>query len=377
MNVYERLGIRTLINARGTHSVLGGSIPSPEVFAAMAEASQHFVELSELQRAAGKVIARVTGAEAGYVTGSAAAGILLATAACIAGPDPARLYRLPDTTGMRDEIVVHRSQRHSYDNQACVAGGRFVEIGLTSSTQEWELESAIGDRTAAVFYTVSPLLRSGFLPLEDVIRIAHARGIPVYVDAASMLPPAENLRRFIAMGADLVIFSGGKGLHGPQPSGILAGRADLVEAARLSGSPYRGVGRGSKVSREQIVGLLTALEIYVQRDHAADQARWHRQVETVVRAVQALDLPGVTATVVDDPERVQLPEAHLHFRPGVAERSAAQVGEELMAGDPRVATDRQGNTLIVNPQMLAEGQEAIIAERLVALLHAPEIGVGT
>ena len=371
MGVYERLGVRTIINARGCQTLIGGSIMPREVLEAMAEASQHFVDITELNRKVGEIIARVTGAEAGYVTAGAAAGILLATAALMTGKDPAKIRQLPDTTGMKNEVIVHRSQRHGYDHEVTAAGARLVEIGHAYRTHPWELEAAINERTAGVFFTVSPLHRHGFLPLSEVIRIAHARGVPVYVDAASMLPPASNLQKFISMGADLVIFSGGKGIMGPQSTGILAGRRDLIEAAALNGSPYQGaIGRAAKVCREEMVGLAVALELYVQRDHAADQARWRRQAEHVANAVAALELPGVHAAVVFDEEEDQLPEAHITIREKVLGISAKQVEEELYTGEPCIATgfSLSPRTVVINPHMLKDGEEEIVARRLVEVL---------
>ena len=266
---YERLGVTRTINAASWITRLGGSIMPPPVVEAMEDASRWFVDMDELNKKAGEVIARFTGAEAGLVTAGSAAGMLLEAAACMAGTDPAKLNRLPDTTGMKSEIVIHRAHRMNYDHSFRVAGATLVEIGNSVSTDEWELEDAIGENTAAVAY-VFALPHRGELPLAKVAEIAHARGVPVIVDAAAMLPPVENLTRFINEGADMVSFSGGKGVLGPQSTGILCGRADLVEAAYLNGQPNsQGVGRAAKVCKEEIAGLVTALELFVDTDHQA------------------------------------------------------------------------------------------------------------
>jgi L-seryl-tRNA(Ser) seleniumtransferase len=209
MGIYEELGVRIVINASGTLTRLGGSRMAPEVLAAMAEAAASFVAIDELQERAGETLAELTGAQAGYVVTGASAGLALGTAACVAGLDVAKMDRLPDTSGMKDEVVVQRGHRNAYDHALRTAGIRFVEVGYlgypgAGGTQPWQLEAAITERTAAV--ACPDLETPGTLPLPEVVAIAHARGVPVIVDAAASLPPRANLRRFIAEGADLVTF---------------------------------------------------------------------------------------------------------------------------------------------------------------------------
>src|SRR5262245_13747587 len=238
MNVYERLGIRPIINAKGPATRLSGGMMAPEVTAAMAEAAQACVDIAELQGRASAIIAGITGAEAGYVTSGAAAGMRLGTAACVAGLDPGRMSRLPDTAGMKNEVVMVRSQRNAYDHAVRAAGVKIVEVGLPDryagagvrDADPWEIADAINERTAAVFYVADRQARP---TLRDVVKTAHDRGVPVLVDAAAQLPPARNLRRFIEDGADLVAFSGGKAIGGPQGSGILCGKRDLIMSAAL------------------------------------------------------------------------------------------------------------------------------------------------
>jgi D-glucosaminate-6-phosphate ammonia-lyase len=231
MHIYEQLGVRRVINAYEHLTRLGGSIMDPEVLAAMTEASQWYIDLDQLQERVGQRIAARIGVEAAYVTGGAAAGLLISAAACIAGTDPARITRLPDTRGMRNEIVVERSHRNRYDHALRQVGATFVEYGYARGTEPWELEAAITPQTAAVAYCVTNATPWS-LPLPTVATIAHRHGLPVIVDAAAELPPAENLRRFVDEGGDLVVFSGGKGLRGPQPSGLILGRRDLIVACQ-------------------------------------------------------------------------------------------------------------------------------------------------
>src|SRR5215217_1747432 len=317
MGVYEELGLRTVINASGTLTRLGGSRMVPEVLAAMAEAAAAFVPLDDLQARAGEIIAEVTGAEAGYVVTGAAAGLSLGVAACVAGMDVAAMDRLPDTSGLQDEVVVQRGHRNAYDHAIRAVGVRMVEVGYlgypgAGGTHPWQLAEAISARTAAI---ACPILETpGTVPLPAVCQIAHERGIPVIVDAAAELPPRANLRRFITEGADLVVFSGGKAIGGPQASGILAGRADLIASValqhqdmdvraetwskrsmiasqQLRGVPHQGFGRSMKVGREEVVGLLTALRRFAAGSDEADCARWSELLRVVAGHLDGL--PGV------------------------------------------------------------------------------------
>ena len=233
--------------------------------------------------------------------------MLLQAAACMAGTDPAKMYRLPDSEGMRNEIVIQNSHRFSYDQAYRAAGARLVGVGDGRSCTPWELESAIGDRTAAVAYLVAPFTSRRALPLDQVIEVAHAKGVPVIVDAASRLPPRENLRRFIAQGADMVIFSGGKGIRGPQGTGVLCGRADLIEAAAANGSPNRFIGRSMKVAKEEIVGLVTALRLFVDEDEDAETREYTRLCQKVVDAL--IEVPGIGVSVEHDDYDYHLPTA--------------------------------------------------------------------
>jgi len=228
-DIFGRLGIDRVINAAGTVTRLGASPMDAEVIAAMAAAAQCSVDIADLQGRASEVISTCTGAEAGIVTSGAAAGLLVGAAACMAGLDPVKMSKLPDTDGMRNEFIVPRNHRNSYDHAVRAAGARLVEVGLPDratacgvrDTEVWEIEGAIGDRTAGILY----LARAESRPnLTEVVRTAHAANVPVLVDAAAELPPTTNLRRFIEQGADLVVFSGGKGIGGPAASGILCGR---------------------------------------------------------------------------------------------------------------------------------------------------------
>lgn len=360
MGVYDALGVRTVINASGTLTRLGGSRMSPDVLAAMAEAAASYVHIDELQTKAGEVIAEITGAEAGYVTTGAAAALTLGTAACVAGLDVGKMDRLPDTTGMKNEIVVQRGHRNAYDHAIRAAGIQFVEVGYlgypgAGGTFGWQIDEAITERTAAV---ACPILDTpGTLTLPEVAEIAHAKGIPVIVDAAAELPPRANLKRFIAEGADLVAFSGGKAIGGPQASGILAGRADLIASVALQhqdmdvraatwnkrgliaggtvrGVPHQGFGRSMKVGREEVIGLLTALKAFAAGSDEADAQAW----SGLLSRIEAMlgEISGVRLRQQFNPRRpipyllIDLDEAKLGF-------TAYDVVNALLQGDPAIA----------------------------------------
>ncbi len=389
MSVYERLGIRPIVNAKGPATRLSGGLMRPEVAAAMAEATSFCVDVLELQARASAIIAQHTGAEAGLVTNGAAAGLLIGTAACITGLDPAAMARLPDLEGLDDEVVMVRSQRNQYDHAIRATGARIVEVGLPDryagagvrDAEPWEIEEAIGERTAAVHYVADPNSRPA---LEAVVEVAHARKIPVVVDAAAQLPPAANLLSFIAAGADLVAFSGGKAIGGPQASGILCGRRDLIAAAALQmldmdypeaafgpppafidrrllkGLPPHGIGRSAKVGKEQVVGLLTALELFVAEGDEVRRARWLALLEEVRRGVG--DLPGLGLTL-----RAGGPIPTLVLEVDQARMRAADLYRGLVTGAPAVHLDPvelAAGRLLVNPTCLRPDDVPILAGRL-------------
>ena len=367
--IYRRLGVRRVIHGAGTTTRYGGSRLRPEVLEVMREASQTLVNLDELNEAAGAAIARMLGAEAAFVTAGASAGLVLQAAACIAGDDPARITRLPDTRGMRHEIVIQRAHRFAYDQAYRVAGATLVEIGLARRTQPYELEEAITERTAAVAYLVSPFTSPpGVLPLEQVLAIAHRRQVPVVVDAASMLPPRDNLTRFLRLGADLVSFSGGKGIRGPQSTGILAGRRDLVRAAALSASPNQAVGRAAKTSKEEIAGLVTALELFLAEDEKAEMQRYAATCAAIVEALA--NIPGLRVVVEQDPVNRVIPHAVVYFTPEWTGPSGRAVQVALAQGDPHVYVQQgghqggYGDEIAVDPINLEPGDEALVAARL-------------
>ena len=370
---YQKLGVKRIINAASWITVYGGSVMPPAVVEAMNEASRWFIDLHELNEKAGEVIARLTGAEAGLVTAGSAAGMLLEAAACMAGSDPARVWQLPDTTGMKNQIIIHRAHRVNYDHNFRSSGATLVEIGNTGTTHEWELESAINDETAAVAYVFGPR-PGGALPLAKVIEIAHDREVPVIVDAAAMLPPPENLTRFIEQGADLVSFSGGKGVQGPQSTGILAGRADLIEAAYANSAPNsEAIGRSAKVCKEEIAGLVTALEIFVDTDFDAVQANWRAKSSHVAERLS--DIRGLNVEVVEAHPEMFEPDnntarTQVRLTPAWTGPSMREIVHQLEDGDPgiRIRVSNIDDSFAFIPVNVMDGEEGIVADRLREIL---------
>ena len=404
MGVLEELGLRPVINAAGPLTRMGGHRLAPEVAEAMAEAARAHLPIDELQERAGAAIAAATGAEAGYVTSGASAGLVLGTAACVAGLDPVLMDRLPDTSGMRNEVVVQREHRNAYDHAIRQVGVTFVEVGYlgfpgAGLTYGWQVEAALGPRTAAVAHPVQHA--PGAVPLPEVAAIAHRHGIPVIVDAAAALPPVDNLRRFIREGADLVAFSGGKAIMGPQASGILAGRADLIrsvalqhqdmdvhprtwryraliDCGELPGPPHHGIGRPMKVGKEGIVGLLAALRRFLAHDHAADLRRYRAILGHVAARLEGVG--GVeTRLVPESADGRPYPVLEIDLGgPPAAERAFALL-DQLQAADPPVylgqnLADR--GQLLILPTGLAESEAEPLADALRAALAGGRVAVG-
>ena len=362
--IYRALGVTPAIVASGTTTMYGGSKLRPEVVDIMEKASRTMIHLDDLNVAAGRVIAEITGAESGLVTSGAAGGLVLQAAAVMAGKDPASMARLPNADGLKNEIVMHKSHRFPYDQCYTSTGAKIVDIGDGRRCQPWELEAAINENTAAVAYLFSGFVTRRAIPLEQVVEIAHAHGVPVIVDAASYLPPRANLRRFIDAGADMVQFSGGKAVRGPQGTGILAGRADLIEAAYANASPHQFIGRGMKVAKEEIVGLVEALRIFVNEDEDAETRRFIEMCRQVVDAL--IETPGLELSVKHDEWDYLTPHAVIRFTRDWRGPSRDEVNDAMTAVDPPIYMHNIYNPdeLAVDPFNLDERELEIVIRRL-------------
>jgi uncharacterized pyridoxal phosphate-dependent enzyme len=375
-NIYKRLGVKTVINCRGTWTYLSGSLEWPEVRQAEVEAARHFVNIIELQRAAGRKLAELTGAESGMVTSGAAGAMAAATAASIAGRDPNRIWQLPDTSGLKHEVIMVGG-RSAFDSAIRLAGGKLV---LAFSPEE--MESAIHDKTAMIYTT--DLGEA----LEKEVAIAKAHGVPLLLDDAAGIPPIENIKLYARMGIDLYTFSGGKGLCGPQCSGLLLGRSDLIEAARLNTNPYEGaIGRAMKVGKEEVMGCLAAVEIWLKLDSKALYRQWNERVERIATLLDTVSGVQTGIYVPDDGNRY--PTLRVSWDQQLWGFSVADCVQKLREGDPvievlgpdnpsLVPAVREGNPnrkelkepdrLELVSMTIQPGEEIVVGQRLRAIL---------
>jgi D-glucosaminate-6-phosphate ammonia-lyase len=385
MSLFRDLGLTPIINASGTVTRLGGAPMPQAVLDAFAAAASETVPLEQLQAAASKRIAAATGAEAGLVTSGAAASLTLGTAAILARWNIARMERLPDCDGFPNEFVVAREQRNGYDHAVRAAGARLVEVGFNElvansgvrRTEAWEYEAAFGPATAGVFYGYSPTAQP---PLEQVVECAHRHNLPVLVDAAAELPPRSNLTAIIATGADLVAFSGGKAIRGPQSTGILCGRRDLIGSAALqmldmddhlqlwdppaslidrskfTGMPRHGIGRSLKVSKEEIAALLKAIELFEQGAYDVDVVKHKKWLETIATALKAAP---VECRLIDPGDGETSPVLEIAVNESQLGRSAFDICRRLRNSDPPIYAGHSKlpeGILVIRPTCLKEGQ---------------------
>ncbi len=362
------LGLRQVINASGTMTSLGASIARPEVIAAVTEILPHFVEIDDLQRRASTAIADATGAEAGCVTACAAAGMSISIAGAMTGNSLALIEQLPDTTGLRDEVVVQAGHLCNYSapvEQAIrLAGARVRSIGTVSEARADQLEAALSDRTAAMLFVVSHhTVQFGQISLEECAALCGANGVPLIVDAAA----EYDLRGFLEHGADIAVYSAHKFLGG-MTGGIVAGRKDLVRAAYLQSA---GIGRGMKVGKEGIAGVIAALETWQTRDHDAERDAQRRTLDQWQKAIDGIE--GVTASIVPDPTGNPVERLQLDFKPGPATR-AATVAMRLAQGEPPVIVRSEMldlNVFELDPCNLHPGEAEVVGDRLREVLREP------
>jgi L-seryl-tRNA(Ser) seleniumtransferase len=354
---FATLGVRPLINCMGTYTRISGSRALPQVLAAMSAASDAYVNMEELMERVGERLAELTGAEWGYITAGAAAALAQLTAAAMAGADPEKMARLPHTDGLRCEVVMQAAHRYGYDWCLRLAGAQLVTVRTRA-----ELAAALGERTALVAI-VGDLEADSTIPVDEMIAAAHAHGVPAMVDAAAQRPDVPN--RYLAMGADAVIYSGGKCLRGPQSSGLVLGRRDLLWAAFLNSAPHHSIGRPMKAGKEEIMGLLAAVEAWLQgRDHAAEWRMWEGFLARIRAAVD--DLPGVR-TAIEAPGIYNVaPTLAVSWDARMLGIGGAQARAALLAGEPRIAVlpGEGGDGLRVMPYMMEAGEDEIVARRL-------------
>jgi len=333
-NVYTRLGVKTIINCRGTWTYLSGSLEFPEVQAAQREAAEYFVNMFELQHAASRRLAELTGAEAGMVTSGAAGAMASAAAACMAGSDPKYIWQLPDTTGLKNEVIMVGG-RSAFDNAIRLTGAQLVLV----ETPE-QLANAINTNTAMIYTTHLGC------DLQTENAVAKKYNIPMLLDDAAGIPPIANIKLYAQMGLDMYTFSGGKGLRGPQCSGLLLGRKDLIEAAMLNTSPWEGaVCRAMKVGKEEIVGLLTAVETWLKTDFNTLNREWNARVERIAKLVKTV--PGVDTDISIPTDGNRYPTLHISWDEEKWGFTVKDCVQKLRAGDPVIEVAGADNPSIV------------------------------
>lgn len=364
-SVYESLGVKHVINAAGTLTVLGGSLMPPEVAEAWLDASRHFVDLPDLQNKVGARIAELVGVEAALVTTGAAGAMQLAAAAAVTRGDPEKVRRLPDTTGMKNEVITQKSHHTCYDNQIAACGAKLIDVESRA-----DLDMAINDRTAMMlFYNLFE--PDGAIKREEWVAVARSHKIPTLLDAAADVPPLDALSRYTKMGFDMVAFSGGKALRGPNNTGLLLGRNDLIEAAKRNTNPVCGcIGRSLKVGKEDMIALLAAVERYVRADHAAESREWERRLGVLESALR--DVPTLKTERVVPPIANHVPHVLLFWDESIVKITREDLTKQLAAGDPSIALGRVRGTgdagLLVSVFMLKPGEVETVAGRLRELL---------
>ncbi len=359
---FRDLGVRPFINAAGTYTAMTASLMPPEVMAAINYASRHYVMLDELHDKVGERIATLVHAEGAMVTSGAASALTLGTAAVLTGTDRQKIVDLPNLAGMKSEVIVQKTHRFGYEHAVRNCGVTLVEV----ETPE-DVDRAVNGKTAMMlFYNNNNTV--GRIQDEAFVRLGKKHGIATLNDAAADVPPVENLWKYTKMGFDLVAFSGGKGLRGPQSAGMLIGRKDLIAAARLNASPNGNtIGRGLKVNKEEMVGMLAALERYLALDHAAEFREFEKRAETIRRS--ATSVAGVTAEVFVPEVANHVPHVRIAWDAAGKGITAAEAVKTLRDGDPSIGTRAEGNALVIGVWMMQPGDDKIVARRLREVLE--------
>jgi len=367
---YDRLNVNRVINSRGTLTSLGGSRMFPSAAQGMVEASACFVELTELSRKAGDYVSKLLNVEASIITAGAAAGLTEAAAACMAGTDAYLRSKLPDPIP-KNEIIIQCTHRNPFERAIRISGATLCEIGNAIETHPFELEGAINEHTAAVVFFLQAEMLDASLRLEETLEIAHHFNVPVIVDAAAELPPKSNLWTIAQKGADLVIFSGGKDLRGPQSSGLMVGRKDLIEAAALQTAPYEySVARPMKASKETILGLVAAIEEYLLEDEPERFHQWNLMCEHLEQALA--DLPELfTKRTRPNQPKLQpavIPRIAIGLEPS-AGFSLDDLNQNLQSGSPKILVTQMNGSILINPHTLTMEEIQIIISRIKEIVH--------
>jgi uncharacterized pyridoxal phosphate-dependent enzyme len=365
-NVYEELGVTTVINGQGTMTMLGGSLPRPEVEAVMALGGKHFCSIPDLEVAAGKRIAEMLKLPEGYtalVTSGAAAAMQSGLAGILTGDNEQFIQQLPDLTGMKSEVIIQKSHRNGFDHQLRSTGVKLIEI----ETRE-ELRKAVNPKTAMMHFS-NFANAAGQIKVDEWVKLAKEYKIPAFNDAAADTPPVSHLWDYANMGYDLIAFSGGKAIRGPQCAGMLIGRKDLVAYALLNNSPHEDtIGRSQKVGKEEIVGMVKAIELYLKEDHESLNKEWWHRLDTI--SAEIVKIPGVSTSFSVPDIANHVPHMEIHWDPRRVSLTSKDASKQLRSGQPSIVLGGNANGLGMNSFMLQPGEEKIIAERLVQLFKS-------
>ena len=366
---FKDLGVRTFINAAGTYTALSASQMPDEVMAAIQYASRHYVSLTELQNKVGERIASLLGCEYAMVTSGAAGALAVGTAGCITGKDLEAVRRLPDLTGLKSEVIVQKTHRYGYDHSVRATGIRMIEV----ETPE-QFTAAVNPNTAMMLFWADGEPR-GAIQSAEWVALGKKHGIPTFCDAADCAPPVSRLTDYLKTGFDLVTFSGGKGIRGPQSAGLLLGRRDLIEAARLNTSPNSDtIARGMKVNKEEVLGMLVALELYLKKDHAAEWKEWERRADTVAKAAKSVS--GVTTNVHVPEVANHVPHLQIRWDPAKIAITPPEVMRKLREGEPSIeanpATSKE--ELVIGVWMMKPGDAEVVGRQIQQILRTASRG---
>ena len=363
---FKELGIRTFINAAGTYTSMTGSLMPQEVIDAINYGSLEYVNLDELQDKVGKRIAELLECEYATVSSGCFGAMSIAMAGVMSGKDPKKIKQLPDTTGLRNEVILQESHTIGYAQALTNVGAKLVKV----KTAE-ELENAINEKTAMLWFLNANTDR-GNIKWEEFVSLGKKHNIPTFIDCAADVPPVDNLFKFTRIGFDMVAFSGGKGLRGPQSAGLLLGKKEYIEAARLH-TPPRGetIGRGMKVNKEEVLGMLAALELYLNKDHQAEWKMWEDQIDLISESVKSIG--GVETTIHVPPHANHVPSLKIRWDQSKVNISPDNVRKILREGSPSIETVGNKNEIGVTTWMMVPGQEKIVAKKIKKILKSHKI----
>jgi len=370
-NIYQSIGVRPIINCMGTYTIISGSQTLPEVKRAMEEASRHYVHLDELMEGVGKRLAELTGAEWGIVTAGCCAAITHVTAACIAGADPERMQRLPYLQGLKSEVIIPQYSRNVYDHAV-----RMLGVKIITAKDKVEFEAAFNERTAMVYVLAGPG-DTGPMGTEALSAIARQKGVPVFVDAAAEVLTIPNVH--LQRGASVVGYSGGKCLRGPQCAGLLLGEKSLLQAAWANSAPHHAFGRSLKVGKEEIMGMLAAVDMWTRRDHKAEWAQWTGWLEHISQRVRQID--GVTAEIKEPDEGLsnRSPSLSIQWDGARLGITGQELHKLLLDSEPRIIVDAargsrprsMASQISIIAYMMTSGDDKVVAQRLHEVLSKP------